>query len=143
MFRMPKAARCLGLELEGGPPFGVLMHGSPTYRVGDNLKYIATQEAGPILSSPPLCRRRRPRLGIARIDLPGRVQVMPSTVIARSRYGEDTGPSRCGSGRAGAATTTAMSLRKTYAAYRAAISKGSYFNQFIRDRFPYRRTVQR
>ncbi|MFC6491401.1 KTSC domain-containing protein [Ancylobacter dichloromethanicus] len=32
---------------------------------------------------------------------------------------------------------------ETYAAYRAAISKGSYFNQFIRDRFPYRRIVQR
>ncbi|WP_246671387.1 KTSC domain-containing protein [Mesorhizobium sp. 8] len=27
---------------------------------------------------------------------------------------------------------------ETYAAYRAAFSKGRYFNRFIRDRFPHR-----
>ncbi|QDC02757.1 KTSC domain-containing protein [Mesorhizobium sp. 8] len=63
---------------------------------------------------------------------------MPSTVIEKSTYDPVTRTMSIWFRISGRRYDYEDVPPETYAAYRAAFSKGRYFNRFIRDRFPHR-----
>lgn len=63
---------------------------------------------------------------------------MPSTVIEKSAYDPETRTMSVWFRASGRRYDYDDVPPETYAAYRAAFSKGSYFNRFIRDRFLHR-----
>jgi hypothetical protein len=63
---------------------------------------------------------------------------MPSTVIEKSAYDPATRTMSVWFRASGRRYDYEDVPPETYAAYRAAFSKGSYFNRVIRDRFPHR-----
>ena len=63
---------------------------------------------------------------------------MPSTVIEKSAYHPATRTMSVWFRASGRRYDYEDVPPETYAAYRAAFSKGSYFNRVIRDRFPHR-----
>jgi hypothetical protein len=63
---------------------------------------------------------------------------MPSAVIEKSAYDPATKTMSVWFRASGRRYDYEDVPLETYEAYRAAFSKGSYFNRFIRDRFPFR-----